>query len=84
MSAAPVHLGVLGQMVGAGERLLADGARVRLDAVVRAAVSRQLVRAREAPTAAGPPAGEGLFARVDPLVFLEIGQSGEDLQTVLF
>lgn len=40
-----VHLDVLGQVVAAGELLLAHGALVGLHARVRAPVSRQLVRA---------------------------------------
>lgn len=47
-----VHLDVLGQVVAAGELLLAHGALVGLHARVRTPVSRQLVRARE-------PAGQG-------------------------
>lgn len=44
---AAVDLGVFGQVVTAGELLLAQRALVRLDAGVRAAVTRQLVRPRE-------------------------------------
>lgn len=42
-----VNLGMFGQVVTAGELLLAERTLVRLDAGVRAAVARQLVRARE-------------------------------------
>lgn len=40
---AAVDLGVFGQVVAAGELLLAQRALIRLDAGVRAAVTRQLV-----------------------------------------
>lgn len=44
---AAVDLGVFGQVVAASELLLTQRALIRLDARVRAAVARQLVRPRE-------------------------------------
>lgn len=44
---AAVHLGVFGQVVTAGKLLLAERTLVGLDAGVRAAVARQLVRTGE-------------------------------------
>lgn len=56
---AQVHSDVLGQVVGAGEALFAQKALVGFVAVVRAPVTRQLVRAREAPRAVRPRAPGG-------------------------
>lgn len=42
-----VNLGMFGQVVTAGKLLLAERTLIRLDAGVRAAVARQLVRTRE-------------------------------------
>jgi hypothetical protein len=61
---AQVHSDVLGQVVGAGEALFAQQALVGLVAVVRAPMTRQLVRAREAPCTLRPraPADKHRFA----------------------
>jgi hypothetical protein len=56
---AEMHSDVLGQVVGAGETLFAQQALVGLVAVVRAPVTRQLVRAREAPCTFRPSAPGG-------------------------
>jgi hypothetical protein len=56
---AEMHSDVLGQVVGAGEALFAQQALVGLVAIVRAPVTRQLVRAREAPCTFRPRAPGG-------------------------
>ena len=69
---AVMCLEVLGEVVGAREALVADAARVRPDAGVRAPVPRQLVGPRERPRAARPRAGERLLAGVPANVRLEV------------
>lgn len=53
---AKMHSNVLGQVVGAGEPLFAQKALVWLVAVVRAPVTRQLVRSRKSPCTFRPRA----------------------------
>uniref|UniRef100_A0A6B0V278 Uncharacterized protein n=1 Tax=Ixodes ricinus TaxID=34613 RepID=A0A6B0V278_IXORI len=70
--ATPVALDVLGEVVAAHEAPVAQRAAEALLAGVGPPVARELVRAREAPFAAGPLAGEGALPCVRPHVGLEV------------
>lgn len=71
-TARRVRLGVLGQVVGAHEALVARGAREPLLARVSPQVALQLVGAREALAAEEPVTDEGPLAGVPTQVSLEV------------
>ena len=74
-----VRLGVLGEVVGAHEALVADGAGEPLLAGVGAQVALQLVRAGEPLAAEQPVAHEWSLARVPPQVGLQVRRLAVDL-----
>lgn len=76
---AAVHLVVLGEVVRAGESLIAHMASVGLHPRVRASVASEFVRSGESPRAPWPRAHERLLPRVAPQVSLQVRGLGVDL-----
>ena len=71
-AAGAMRLDVLGEVVGAHEALVADGAREPLLTRVRAQVALQLVGARESLAAEEPVADERTLTRVPAQVRLQV------------